>query len=311
MAEDNAKPIQVVFRKRADRIGVTMASRLPIFANWRPGEPCREFVHNVSGGLILLQYQRISVPGCWIEFGNVAPSGTANTRYGPETLLKAEDLGSVSTIFYNKHGVKPIEITYRDLFAKTDSKETTQSEGESTKISIEATQTIEGFAEFKESVEQDVHSEFSEVQGTQITNELEGEEGTIVPVGVDLQVTETRQRADTQLEAFSDAQFSFNLKVGYHDHRWNHGWHKGTASWATWQEFEDVIKGDAADNIDLAGSFKRHRPPHYDLAVLDPLDGQVKFSVKFEGKIIKTYTPLPIDGTGTLYDRDKHAIRAS
>ena len=307
-----AKPIHEVFRPRAQRIGFVLKNRIGRFSGWNPhGEPMHVFVHENSGGS-LVQFQRKSDPRCYIEFENVTASGTANTRYGPETILQSEDLGAVSAQYDNTQGFKPIELSFRDLFAKTDTKEKEASGGTSTKITIEAEEGIEGFGSVKESLEQEVHAEFAESEGSEVTNEREGEEATIVPVGKLAKVLLTRKRADTELEVTSNAQFTFGLKVGSHDPRWNHGWKKGGAPhkayWETWQDFCDVIKGEAPDNYDLADSFQRHPAHHYDLSVLDPLNSEVRYKVRFEGKIIREYTVRGFNADGTPYKLDGEPV---
>ena len=302
----NARPIHEVFRKRAQRIGFVLKNRIGRFHGWNPkGEPMHVQVHDADGGAMLIQFQRKSDPRCFIEFGNVTADGTANTRYGEETVLKAEDLGAVTAHYDNTTGFRDVELEFRDLFAKEDSKETDKSGGTSTKITLEAEENVEGFASFKESIEQEVHAEFAEREGSKTTNEREGEEATACPVGKKVVIQELRKRADTELEVTSDAQFSFNLKCGSHDPRFNHGWKRGgpphKATWATWQDFCDVIKGEAADNIDLAENFQRHPAHHYDLSVLDPLEGEVKYKIRFEGKIIKSYTVRGYNADGTPY----------
>ena len=255
------------------------------------------FVRDGDAGSKLIQFQRISDPRCYIEFGNVTAAGTANTRYGDETILKAEDLGAVSADYRN-NGYKEVEISLRDLFAKTDSKESEKGGGTSTKLTLEAESGVEGFGSIKASLEQEISAHFSEREGSAITNELEGEQATIVPVGKAVHVIEIRKRADTELVAYSDALFSFSLKCGSHDPRPNHGWKKGgpphKAAWSIWQDFVDVIKGEAPDNIDLATNFKRHPAHHYDLSVLDPLNGEVRYKIRFEGKIIKSFDVEPL-----------------
>ena len=297
MTMNKAKPIHEVFRARAQRIGFVLRNRIGRFRDWNPSrEPMDAFVHDGDGDSKLIQFRRRSDVRCYIEFGNVTSAGTINTTYGKETILKAVDLGAVAETYHN-HGDKPVEVSFRDLFGKTDTKATDKSAGTSTKITIEAEEGIEGFGSVKESVEQEIHAEFSESESSEVQNEREGEEGTIVPAGHSVRITETRKRADTELAVESDAEFAFNLKCGSHDPRWNHGWKKGgpphKATWPTWQDFVDVIRGDAADNIDLARNFERHPAHHYDLSVLDPLDGRVRYTVRFEGKIIKDYDVEP------------------
>ena len=301
----NAKPIQEVFRQRAQRIGFVLKNRIGRFHGWNPnGEPMRVEVRDAGGDAKLIHFIRRSDPRCYIEFGNVVAAGTANTRYGPETVLASQDLGAVSEMVDNRTGFKSIEVGFADLFSKTDTKEDKKSGGTSLRISVDASEGIEGFGSIKESVTSEVHAEFAETEGSSVKNERSGDEGTIVPVGKRVKIIETRKRADTQLEVFSDAQFTFNLKCGSHDPRWNHGWKKGgpphKAYWNTWQDFVDVIKGEAPDNIDLAENFHKHPAHHYDLSVLDPLDGEVKYTVRFEGKIIKDYSVQGVRNDGSL-----------
>ena len=294
-----AKPIHEVFRARAQRIGFVLKNRIGRFHGWNPnGEGMNVFVHDAGGNAKTIQFQRRSDPRCYIEFGNVTADGTANTRYGKETILQAQDLGAVQETYRN-NGFKEVVVSFDDIFGKTDTKKTDKSAGSSTKITIEASEGIEGFGSVKESIAQEIHEEFSESESSAVTNEQGGDEGTAVPAGKAVKITQTRKRADTELEVYSDAQFTFNLKCGSHDPRWNHGWKKGgpphKATWATWQDFVDVIKGDAADNIDLARNFQVHPAHHYDLSVLDPLNGQVHYTVRFEGKIIKDYDVEPVN----------------
>ena len=299
------KPIHEVLNKRARGIGHILKDRIPRMHDFKGQERLVPRVYPKDGGLMLVQFYRRNDIGAVIEFDNVAASGTANTHYGPETILKAEDLGAVSETIDNRTGFKEIEVSFSDLFSKTDSKETEKSGGTSTKITIEAEEGVEGFGSIKESLEQEVHAEFAESEGSEVTNERSGDEGTIVPVGKRVKITETRQRADTELVVTSNAMFSFKLNVGYHDHRWNHSWkghraHRDYQRWDSWQDFVDVIKGEAPSNIDLATSFMQHHADHADLWVLDELDGEVKYKVRFEGKIIKVYTVHGVLNDGTL-----------
>ena len=303
----SARPIHEVFRPRAQRVGFVLKNRLGRFAGWNPhGEPMNVYVRDVGGGAKLIQFQRRSDPRCYIEFGNVTAAGTANTRYGPETILKAQDLGAEQETVDNRSGSREVPVDFSDLFSKTDTKETEKSGGTSVKLTVEAESGVEGFGSIKAALESEVHAEFAESEGTEVTNDRGGDEATIVPAGQRELITETRKRADTELEVFSDAQFTHSLKCGSHDPRPNHGWKRGgpphKASWATWQDFEDVIRGDAADNVDLARNFQVHPAHHYDLSVLDPLAGEVKYRVRFEGKITKAYRVQRVLNDGTLVD---------
>ena len=300
---DEERSVPEVFDKRARAVCHALQDRVPRFAGCKGEEKLIPRLYPQSGGM-LLQFYRASDVGAVIEFGNVTASGTASTRYGPETILKAEDLGAVSITVDNRTGYKEIEVSFRDLFSQTDSKETEKSGGTSTKITIEAEEGIEGFGSVKESLEEEVHAEFAEREGSETTNEREGEEGTIVPIGKRVLITETRKRADTELEVTSNALFSHNLHVGQHDHRWNRGWkgHRGrnNFAWPTWDDFVEVLRGHAPSNYDLARSFAKHPLAHADGWVFDALEGEVKYKVRFEGKIIKTYRVQGVLNDGTL-----------
>ena len=299
-----ARPIHEVFNKRARGVGHVLRDRVPRFHGFKGRERLVPRVYPVDGEMMLIQFVRASDVGAVIEFGNVTAAGTANTRYGPETILKAQDLGAVSEMVDNRTGYKPIEVDFNDLFSKTDTKEDTKSGGTSTKITLDASEGIEGFGSIKESIASEVHAEFSEREGSTVKNERSGDEGTIVPVGKRVQITMTRKRVDSELEVTSNAKFTHQLHVGQHDHRWNHGWkgHRGRNNffWETWERFVDVVKGEAPSNYELAESFMHHHADHADLWVLDELEGEVKYKVRFEGKIIKDFSVHGVLNDGTL-----------
>ena len=299
-----ARPIHEVFNKRARGVGHVLRDRVPRLHNFRGQEKLISRVFELDGGMMLIQFYPERDIGVVIEFGNVTAAGTANTRYGPETILSAQDLGAVSEMVDNRTGYKEIEVDFNDLFSKTDTKEDSKSGGTSTKITLDASEGIEGFGSIKESIATEVHAEFSEREGSTVKNERSGGEGTIVPVGKRVQITMTRKRVDSELEVTSNAQFSAQLHVGQHDHRWNHGWkgHHGRNhfQWASWEDFVDVIKGEAPSNLDLALSFMHHHASHADLWVLDELEGEVKYKVRFEGKIIKDFAVHGVLNDGTL-----------
>ena len=300
----NARPIHEVFNKRARGVGHVLRDRVPRFHGFKGQEKLVPRVYDQDGGSMLIQFYRENDIGAVIEFGNVTAAGTANTRYGPETILKAQDLGAVSEMVDNRTGYKPIEVDFNDLFSKTDTKEDTKSGGTSTKITLDASESIAGFGSIKESIAEEVHAEFAEREGTTTKNERSGGEGTIVPVGKRVQIIMTRKRVDSELEVTSNAMFTHQLHVGQHDHRWNHGW-KGHRTrdnffWDTWEQFVDVVKGEAPSNYELGMSFMKHPASHADLWVLDALEGEVKYKVKFEGKIIKEFAVHGVLNDGSL-----------
>ena len=291
----SARPIHEVFNKRARGIGHILRDRIPRMHGFKGQEKLVPVMNTNRDGTMMLQFYRENDHGAWIEFGNLQASGHGNIVYGEETILKAEDLGAVSEIVHNKEGVGDIHVRFEDLFEKTDSKESDKSGGTKTSITVSAKENIEGFASIEESITQEAHAEFAEKEGSVVKNERKGEESTVVEVGKDVEILETRQRVDSQIEVSAKAQFGFILIVGQHDHRWNHGW-KGTRyRWDSWQQFQDVIKGEAPSNWPLAREFAKHPANHADFWALDDLDSEVRYTIRFEGKINKSYTVKEIN----------------
>ena len=102
---------------------------------------------------------------------------------------------------------------------------------------------------------------------------------------------ETREKADVSIDVTAHGNFSFTLTAGKHSGgkfkgREGQGW----ASWESWQNFIDVIRGIAPDNWDLATSFKGKPAYSEDFWVLNPLSADVRYVVKFEGRVVRNYT---------------------
>ena len=243
-----------------------------------------------------------------IKFGGIKGDGLADVVYGAETISDQTDLGSVSEVTDNRNGVAEIEVDFRDLFAQSDSKETDQSSGGSVKLTLEAEQSIEGVASFKQSLETEVHTEFSESTGSETSKEQEGDEATTVPKGKRVKITQTRHRADGTTEVSAKGKFTYYIEVGKFDgnKRVKHKSHHevfnpdltihhhiapGTPSvhFDSEQQLRDVVTGNAPDNWPFAGSFNARPAYHADLWALDPLDSHVRYSVKFEGRIIREF----------------------
>ena len=255
-------------------------------------------------GTNTLRYRRAKDGDALLELRNIAPNGVANTVFGEETLLKSELLGSNEEIVDNRNGVADVDVDFRDLFSKSEGHEDTheQSAGTSVSVTVTATQEIEGVASFEESVTAEAHAEISESETdtSETTKEDEGEEGTTVPgptfdengnitmPGKRVKIVETRHRADTTQEVTSTGLFNFGIAIGKHSGGKFVGHHNGY--WDSWQQFTDVVRGDAPDNWDKAQSFKLHHVRHADLSLLDPLDTTVKYEIKFTGKVLRTYT---------------------
>ena len=285
---EQAKPLHEVFMRRAQGVGHLVRQRIWRMQNFTSGEPLNvELIQN-DDGTSTLAYTRKSDGDGRIEIGNIKPDGLANVVFGEEHIEKTEQLGSNEEVVDNRHGVSEVEVSFRDLFSKTDSKETDKSAGTSLKVSVESEQDVEGVASFKESVESEVHAELSESEGEETHSEAEGEEGTTVPVGKRVRIIETRERADGFIEMTAQGKFTHRLDVGKHSGGHFVGRHNG--HWPSWNDFCDVVRGDAPDNWSMAKSFKEHPAYHADLWALDALNATVKYKASFEGRVVRSYT---------------------
>ena len=283
------KPLFDVFLHRAQGVGHVLRNRVWRMDNFGRHEALSPSqVAGEAEGTSTLRFHRISDGHGCVEFRNVKPDGLAAVHFGEERILKSQKLGSISELIDNRHGVADVDVKFRDLFSQTDSKETDKSAGTSVKVSVTAGQEIEGVASFEESVETEAHAEISESEGQETTREQEGEEGTTVPVGKRVKITETRERADGEIDVTAHGKFVFSLYVGKHSG--GHFVSNGHVHWSGWQQFVDVIRGDAPDNYDLARSFKEKPVAHADLSVLDTLEADVRYTVSFEGRSVRSYT---------------------
>ena len=283
-----ARPLFEVFMKRAQGVGHILRDRgLWRISGFRSNEPLTVRLVQNNDGSTTLQYHRKSDGDGVVEIRNIKPTGLADVSFGEENILKSEQLGSREEVVDNRNGVEVIDVSFRDLFSQTDSKETGKSSGGSLKVSVESSQSIEGVAEFKESVETEIHEELEETEGSETTKEQEGAESTSVPVGKRVRITQTRARTDGEIEVVAHGQFTHGLTVGKHSGGKFVGGHNGY--WDTWPDFSDVVRGEAPDNWDLAPSFKSRPANHADLWALDDLDTEVRYQAKFEGRISVSY----------------------
>ena len=67
------------------------------------------------------------------------------------------------------------------------------------------------------------------------------------------------------------------------EHHWN------SVDWDSWQQFKDCVNGDAPDNYPMSAKFKADPPYHADLWALADVSAPLRYTVKFEGKIIEGY----------------------
>ena len=288
---DNQAMFQV-FLKRAQGIGHILRNR----GIWRMGSFTSgerlsvAQTSNDDGSTTLLFRRKNDGYGC-IEIGNIQPGKLANVRYGEETISKSQGIGSSEETVDNRNGVADVEVKFRDLFSHTDAKEESseKSAGTSVSVSVTAKEGVEGVAEFEQSIEAEAHAEFSESSSTasETTSEEEGEEGTTVPVGKRVRITENRSRADGSVEVTANGSFTHTVTAGKHSG--GRFVHKGRGHWDSWSEFKECVLGQAPDNYSLATSFRDHKPWHADLWALDDLNAEVKSVIKFEGRAIRDY----------------------
>ena len=288
-------PIHEVFLRRTRGVGHIVRGRVYRTTGFRADEPLEAEVLPQDDGSLTLRYRRRSDGDCLIEYRNVQASGVADIRFGEETLQNPETLGSNVEVVDNRHGVAEIPVQFRDLFSKSHGKEHTDEKSAGTSVSVEVTasQSIEGVAGFEEKVSAEAHAEISQsdTETEETSQEFEGQEGTTVPVGKRVRITETRTRADVVQEVRGLGQFSFVLQLGKHSGgHFKGGRDRGWAQWDSWQQFVDVVKGEAPDNWSLAKSFRERHAYHADLWALDPLDSEVKYVVKFTGRVMRSYT---------------------
>ena len=299
MAEQ-AKPIHEIFLPRAHGVGHLVRNYgIEGLQGFSAGEALTVDLIPGSGDVgPTLRFWRHGVIGSKhrqgvIEFGNIQAMDPRNVLFGPETLLKSEQLGATSQTV-NNGGYRDININLRDLFGKEDSSEesTEKSAGTSLKVSVESEQDVEGFAKFKESVEAEAHAEVSESSSRSQTSshEEEGGEDTSVPPGGCIIALESRARADTSQVVTASGAFTHTVRVGQYSHKVapKHKW--GMVQWDSWGQFVDVVKGDAPDNWPWATKFKEHPPNHGDLWALADINSPLRYVVKFEGKIIRKYS---------------------
>ena len=225
-----------------------------------------------------------------VVFEHVTANGVEGITFGPQTVLKSEDLGSISEIVDNRKNSEPQTVKYRDLFGKAEAKEKSseKSAGTSVSVTISAKQSVEGVAEFDESMTAEAHAEVSESESSsqETSSEDESEHELGVAPGKRVRVTMDRKKADVVQTAKANGKFTHTVAVvettGGH---WKH-----LVRWDTWQQFKDCLNGDAPDNWPLAEYFKAHKPAHADLWALADLNVPLEYDVKFEGRIVRSFT---------------------
>ena len=214
----DVRPIHEVFLPVAQDIAfLTRGRGIYRFEHIKRNEPFKAFAYPQDDGTTRLVYQRVNEHDGDVEL-YVAAGDTAHVTYGDEHILSSENLPSVSEVVDVRNHDADVEVNFRDLFGQSESDSNTDSGGASVKVSIESEQDIEGFAKFKESRSRLRPTQSSrETQGTESSQEQEGEEGTLVHAGKRARITETRMRADGEVEITADGHFVISkVSVGKH-----------------------------------------------------------------------------------------------
>ena len=297
---ENIQPIHEVFLPRAQGLFHLLRNYVPSFTGASSRESLRVDQFNGSDGSITLRYTMRRGGRFWghpcspmLEFRTITPDSPESVTFGPETTLKSERIGATTETVDNRAGDGDVEVDFSDLFSKEDSKETShdKSAGGSVKVSIESEQDVEGIASFKEAVETEAHAEVSESTATSSSTGKEdtGDEGTIVKPGHCKVITETRARADTRQTVTAEGAFSFAFAAGQYTHDVERKHHWIWTVWESWQQFLDCVNGDAPDNYPMADSFQRRPIEHADRWALRMLNVPLRYDVKFEGKVIRSF----------------------
>ena len=288
------QPLHEVFRERAKGVAHLMRHYVGSMRGFNLDEPMTVDLSSEDGKPKLTYWRSRGNHGSWkafVQMAGITPAGVADVRFGDEHVLKSVSLGSNSEIVDNRTGSGEVSVMLRDLFSKTETEEETKGAGASLSVTVESKQSVEGVAEFGESVTAEAHAEWEETQGSESTSEAEGEENTTVPMGKRVRITETLSKADGEQDVKAKGKFTHQVRIGwYHGHCHYNKWTHHSTSWPTWEEFADVVHGDAPDNWPMAGAFKAKPPYHADLSALAEMEAEVEYTVKFQGRVIRSYT---------------------
>ena len=295
-----ATPIHEIFQGRAQGV---MHMMRKYGAEELDGASSKEpvYVQQIAGGPgagPTIRYWRKRHEGAkdrqaFVEFGNIQPVSPKDMVFGPETTLNSEQISSTERTIDNRGGYKDLDISFGQLFGKetADEKSEDKSAGGSVKVSIESEQDVEGVASFKEAVEMEAHAEIaeSESHSETVSHEDTGEEETSVPVGKMIIITQSRSRADTVQTVTAHGEFTHTVRIGQHTRKVAPRHKNSSIGWDSWEQFKDCVNGDAPDNYPMSAKFKADPPYHADLWALADVSAPLRYTVKFEGKIIEGY----------------------
>ena len=138
-------------------------------------------------------------------------------------------------------------------------------------------------AKFDEKVSAEAHAEIGRASSKGSEHQREPTEKTIIPAGTHMLITQTRERSDGIIPVSGKAEFSHNVLAGSYNHH-HCSWNSDTVHWDSWEQFCDCVNGEAPDNWPMAREFKDKAPFRADLWALKPLNEEVKYTIKFEGR---------------------------
>ena len=284
------KPVHEVFMRRARGIGHILRNHVDSMKGFAANEKLSPNLV-INGDNTTLQYYRddggdrhsYKHDGC-VQIGAIQPADAKNIEFGAEHIDKSEVIAENVLIFDNRGGDSDLEVDLRSSFGESEESETSESAGASVSIEIESEQDISGVAKFREQIQAEAHTEISKRRTASTTNEDDYDESMVVLPGKRKKVTQRRSRASGEIAVTAHGDFTYSVMVGYHSHYWHHGIY-----WATWEEFSDVIQGDAPDNCPLSQLIKRQPLYHADMWVLDDIDSELRYSIKFEGRNVIEY----------------------
>ena len=226
-----------------------------------------------------------------MEFRNITPAGIQGLAYGPERALKSDALPGVSETLDNRDGTDPLDwdLSEEATDAIEKANASSKSVGGSVSVTLEAKESVEGMAEFGESVTAEVHSDLEESQSETIssgTAQGAAFKGTIA--AGQCRVARLRQsREDIAQEVEATGKMTFAVAIGLY----NHGGHARykwdqVAVFPSLQELDDIVlhPNQQADNAPLVQEARAAPVRHADLWALDLMpDSKVHYTATYQG----------------------------
>ena len=196
-------------------------------------------------------------------FANITPKDLLHLNFSSPQVLKSEQIDANAEQVDNIKGSAPIKETYEGTFAASETAEQSISAGAS--LSIGATFKEGGDASpvsAEQTMTAEVHSEWSKTtdKESEVSRTVSYEEE--VQPGDAIEIFATRSVDKVKRIITGTGDFSYTIQVG----KWRHGnWERprhtvGTVGWDSLDDLILTCQGNAPDNYNLSGSFKK-RPP--------------------------------------------------